>query len=344
MAIRTISDSTSSSNLFFCLFLCIVGTIFIFRITYKMWIVNHKRRKDLKQYNSPEVTTIPTIRTLISLICPPLDKKDMFRVTWGWICFIFTSFPLVSLWLSLAISISYDFNRIIVNQNHCKPSERLSNFLPSISACIGDFYPQFSIWRCNVMLYVWQRFFAAIVSYYHYEDATKGTCTIMNRFRLLSSFVENIGLVFLSAVSSSDRLIVHEISFGFFCGGAVSVMILTNLLIRQWISVENDANERNEMNVRCTIDTAKKALNWRTKSSFFNIVCLVGALCMYNLSKQCSSYPMYSIFALFEWLYVISGILFHINSEQIELWYVDLSFVHANIDDTKKTKKRVTKM
>ena len=181
------------------------------------------------------------------------------------------------------------------------------------------------------MFYVWQRFLAAFVSYHHYHQATKGSIPLTNRFRLVAAIAENVGLMILSAVSSKDHLIVHELSFGVFAISAFIVMLLTNILIRQWIKVAERGGY--EPDPRCTLATARRALSWRTRSSMISTISLILAFYFFTTSQKgyshCRTNYWYSYFALCEWSYVVIGILFHINGEQIELWYVDWSFLYS---------------
>jgi hypothetical protein len=300
-------------------FFCFAGALVILIITHSMWMTNHKRRKGVKmRSNYP-------LQVLRSLLPSVLTTDEMDKVTWGWLTFVTTSSPLISLWICLVLSIAYNYNQVL--RSSCPQR----NFMPSISACIGDHYPQFVFWRLNVMFYVWQRFLAAFVSYHPYHQATKGSIPLTNRFRLVAAIAENVGLMILSAVSSKDHLIVHELSFGVFAISAFIVMLLTNILIRQWIKVAERGGY--EPDPRCTLATARRALSWRTRSSMISTISLILAFYFFTTSQKgyshCRTNYWYSYFALCEWSYVVIGILFHINGEQIELWYVDWSFLYS---------------
>ena len=315
-----------TSSFVLCFFLSLLGSLAIVKVTKWFWSSNHNRRKECKPNKSIVLGLNPH---------PPLEEPEkMFRITWGFIILIFISAPLIAMWLALVISYCFNFDQVLNPRKICSGLQATKNFVPSISACIAENMNLVaSVWRFNVMFYVWQRFFSAIVSYYHYKDATKNTMVGWNTLRLVASCFENLGLMMLSAVSSRDRVLIHEISFVFFAVGQTVVMVSTICLIQQWIAIESRANQNNKFNPRCSVETARRALRWRFSVTVFNVSCLVIAICIFVYHERedvCPLYPLYSYFAIFEWLYVVSGIFFIVSGEQIELWYVDLSFIHAN--------------
>jgi hypothetical protein len=298
---------------------CSAGALGILTITHTMWMTNHKKRRDVVNMRSSSSAPLHVLRSLLPSV---LTTDGMDRMTWGWLTFVTTSSPLISLWICLVVSVAYNYQQVL------STSCQSANFMPSISACIGDFYPQFAFWRMNVMFYVWQRILAAFVSYHHYHQVTRGSMPLINRLRLIAAIVENVGLVVLSAISSRDRLLIHELGFGVFATCAILVMVLTNLLLRQWIRVAEVSHDPPDP--RCALATARRALRWRTRSSVVCVVSLLLAFYFFLTSQRgyshCQTDYWYSYFAMAEWTYVVSGILFHINGEQIELWYVDLAF------------------
>lgn len=83
-------------------------------------------------------------------------KIPFHRVGWMSISCSFMSFFFCVLW-----SIMYNFEE--ANATHCS----VENFLPSISAAIGHFYPQIYIWNASILIQMIPRLKIATM-YLHY--------------------------------------------------------------------------------------------------------------------------------------------------------------------------------
>ena len=77
--------------------------------------------------------------------------------------------PLIGLFLCLAISLRYNFKSVTdVHSASCKiRSTKPINFLPSISASIGDHTPQRYIWRICITFMMQQRFLNGVADFNH---------------------------------------------------------------------------------------------------------------------------------------------------------------------------------
>ena len=87
--------------------------------------------------------------------------------------------------------------------------DQVDNFLPSISAAIGDYTPQRYIWRICIGLHCAPRLMLAIM-YYRYHTA-RPVARYQALFKFLAAvntllyLLENLALVALSYVSSREN-------------------------------------------------------------------------------------------------------------------------------------------
>ena len=291
----------------------VAGSLLIIYFNYHLFLKHTKRSFNTPLHSS--TTTIITNETTNDVHCVHTLHHQPWTMSmlWG------GTVPLLSLYVTLVISLCNNFESVTHNTG-CS-SRRVANIVPSVSACLGDFFPQRGIWRVCVMSYVWQRVISGFVQYFHYGQATRWTLPKVNFWRAIVHVVEQIFLIGLSAVSSNDHLLFHEISFGIFCTCSCLNMVFTDWLIREW--KRQCALQKNEHQ---PLHIANRAHVWRWNTMIFNFGCLGFAVYFFFASQSsCIDYE-FSKFATFEWLYVISNIVYQ-HSEQIELSYIDVAWV-----------------
>ena len=312
---------------YICLSICLIGSLLIFYFNYRLFIQtdSFSSSKNTKNATYPQTNTTPSsMYTNSSSSLSSSSNTTSTTIThqpWNLFMLWGGTLPLICLFINLTISLCYHFRGINYTRG-CRTRNQVFNIIPSISACLGDYMPQAGIWRICVMLYVWQRIFAGYIQYFHYGQATKWQSPKLTLIRTIVHITEQLALIGLSSISSMNHLMFHEISFGVFCASSCLNMVLTDRLIRLWIVQSTlTTNELQPLHV------AKRAHNWRFYTSVFNFTCLGLAVYYFLLSEQnkCIDYQ-YSKFALFEWLYVISNIIYQ-HSEQIELSYIDLGLI-----------------
>ena len=245
-------------------------------------------------------------------------KPSVLSVPWDLMTVLSMSVASVGLWLCLFLSLWR--NGPEVTHTHC----RVPNVLGSISTCIGDFNPQRSVWKVTVMLYLPQRVLATWPLAAVYESWTRGRRSTSNLARAAVHLAEQFALGLLTAVSSSEHLLVHEVAFGTFALASVVNMYLTCSLLGTAVGAagKGDAGGRREgggggsSGGSSSVGRDKgwgdrvskqRSFTWRRACSLAAAGSLAVALYFfYAHNAYCISYG-YSLFALFEWLFVAAN-------------------------------------
>ncbi|CAK0825826.1 unnamed protein product, partial [Prorocentrum cordatum] len=131
--------------------------------------------------------------------------------------------------MTLVISVVWNYRA--VTSVHC--GRKAQEFLPSISACIGDFSTQRWTWRSAMTLYVWQRLLTAPL-YYRLLGEAAGFGPL-NTARCAVFFTEQLCLMMLTTVSSSENLVMHQLYLASFALCTVVGMCMTYALCGRWL-------------------------------------------------------------------------------------------------------------
>ena len=292
------NPNSMTTTLMSCLACCSIGVATIFHAMHRFW-----------KQNRPTKTT-------------KQSTHSMYTISYGWLLWFFYSVAFSSLWITRIISVHYNYNG--VTRIICRGRYFTGNFFPSISACIGDNYPQRSLWCGAIALHYWMGPCGIVVTYYHYKECLVGTAQCTNLSRAGCSVVENVGLLVLSMVSSTEHGRLHEIGCLVFVVGHATSMFLTILLTKYHIALEQ--NNTSKTNTRQQLKYSIKALKYRQVVALVNMVSLLLFLYFFIASERgrCNTYGWYSMFAMCEWVYVWSGIAFRVV-EQVDLYYVEIN-------------------
>ncbi|CAH3115071.1 hypothetical protein pdam_00006730 [Pocillopora damicornis] len=211
------------------------------------------------------------------------------------------SLPLFSTALCVLIAVVWHFDE--TTRTHCK----VPNFLPSISAAIGGNMPERFIWRVGIALHCLPRILIMPYSLHkHYKNTQLGRkyssttwwFSLLNFVNGALHLVENGALLTLTYISSTDNFDVHEGSFIVFMASAILFMLLTCILFRLTAT-------------QPMTDEEYKLFKRKVGTMSFNC-CSFGLAVYFYLRHNwyCEPY-MYTLFALSEYLTVVSNIAFH---------------------------------
>ncbi|XP_052792525.1 post-GPI attachment to proteins factor 2-like [Mya arenaria] len=223
------------------------------------------------------------------MICLPL--RILGRIAIG--------FPLFGISFAIVWSILFDFEAS--NRTACK----VPNLLPTLSSAIGGFTPQRYIWRFCISMQTGLRFLLAFCYYHWHHRVQVGSKQLLyNRLVTLAitcHVLENLALVTLTAISSTENGEIHEYSFVMFMICSQLYMILSCVLIK-WT-----------YNVGVVTPTAEDKA-WLIRKVFlqvFNLAIFFISIYFYfRHNSYCEPY-IYSYFALCEYLTILSNIAFH---------------------------------
>lgn len=85
------------------------------------------------------------------------------------------------------------------NNTHCK----VPNVFPSISASIGNYEPQITIWKTAIYLHAPIRFYLVYLRWKYYTSIIQEDCLIIVKLAVFLNVIENMTLIGLTHWTSS---------------------------------------------------------------------------------------------------------------------------------------------
>ncbi|XP_078369876.1 acyltransferase PGAP2-like [Oculina patagonica] len=212
-----------------------------------------------------------------------------------------SSLPLLSFVSCVSIALVWHFDETTRTQCH------VPNYLPSISAAVGEYMPEKFIWRIGIALHCLPRIFLfPFIIHKHYKETQLGrryNLTTwwfgpLNLLNCILQVVENGGLLTLTYISSTDNADVHEAGFIVFMVCTMLYMFLSCIL--SWLTANKPMNTEDYTLFRKKIFIM-----------FFNYFSFGFAMYFYFRHNWYCEPGMYTLFALAEYCTVVSIIVFH---------------------------------
>ncbi|XP_061828618.1 post-GPI attachment to proteins factor 2-like isoform X1 [Nerophis lumbriciformis] len=229
--------------------------------------------------------------------------------------------PLLGLITCVLISSVFHFDDS--TGTHC----HVPNYLPSISASI-NLSPECHIWRFCIGLHSAPRFLVAFTYFKYYKTrfASRFPESLLAYLSLAFSILENLGLLLLSYVSSSETYIVHKEGFVLFILSSLIYMLIT---CRLWKAIKKYSLNPEVSNlslsltayipipyVCCHLFVSQdiKSHHWKVRFLLLNVCfCAFAGFFYAKHNLYCES-GSYTFFALFEYLIVFSNMAFHLTA------------------------------
>uniref|UniRef100_A0A1I8PZK5 CWH43-like N-terminal domain-containing protein n=1 Tax=Stomoxys calcitrans TaxID=35570 RepID=A0A1I8PZK5_STOCA len=221
--------------------------------------------------------------------------KVLFKIAYSKILISAISLALGAFLFCIFWSVVFDFERSTIT--HCD----VRNYLPSISAAIGNYEPQKSIWRISIILHLPARLPMAYIYYNYYKEHIRKNRRIFAQIAVALNVIENFALLSLSIWTSSGSYDIHRNAFVTFIASSELYMIISYFL---------NKNGRKQ----ALTETEEKSV--RYKLSCFLINLLAFALVVYFFLRHNSKCEpgVYTFFALFEYVVVLSNMSYHMTS------------------------------
>ncbi|XP_068186515.1 post-GPI attachment to proteins factor 2 [Antennarius striatus] len=204
--------------------------------------------------------------------------------------------PLTALIVCVFISLMYHFED--ATNTHCQ----VPNYLPSISAAIG-YIPERYIWRTCIGLHSAPRYMVSVAYFNFYRGHfTRNLLELLlSGLGLVSNLAENTGLVLLTYVSSNETYNLHKYGFIIFLASSLLHMLIT---CRLWYVIKRHGVSPEET----------RSYHWKLRIFVFNISCCLAAAYFFRRHNKYCETGVYTLFAFFEYLVVLSNMAFHLTA------------------------------
>jgi len=221
------------------------------------------------------------------------NPTNEIRVTFGVVAKLLASLPLFSLTACVLLSIALHWDD--VTATHC----HVPNYLPSLSAAVGDKSPERYVWRIGIALHCFMRLVIPYMYYIYYTNApvSTGVTNYLAFTGCTLNFIENWCLILMTYVSSKDNYLAHELGFIGFISTSMIYMLISCVILQRFSLSQPDKYKRSHI--------------WKKRL----LICYVSVflLSMYFFWRH-NAYcepGVYSLFALCEYMIVILNISFH---------------------------------
>ncbi|XP_012274285.1 post-GPI attachment to proteins factor 2 [Orussus abietinus] len=212
------------------------------------------------------------------------------KVAWFTVLLPFSAFTFCVIW-----SILYNFE--LSTYTHCK----VYNFLPSVSAAIGHYRPQKDVWKAAVAVQAVIRVLVLIMYYEYYKGNVYHWARGICNFALTTYAIENTSLVTLSFWSSNENYALHKLSFITFLITSLVYMFLTWYITKNCQNISKTSDE-------------EVSHKWKYRLMLANISAIFAACYFFYRHNTFCEPLVYSMFALAEYLVVLSNMGFHMTA------------------------------
>ncbi|ENN73716.1 post-GPI attachment to proteins factor 2 [Dendroctonus ponderosae] len=229
-------------------------------------------------------------KTQYALIYNEYEYRPNLRVSFTKVIVLVMCFPLLAFLFCIIYSVIFNFEN--ATYTHCQ----VYNALPSISAAIGNFSPQREIWQTAMTLQLFPRILVAREYLNHHHKMLHSKNMWMGYLAFILNIVENISLITLSFFTSSKFYAVHEKAFVTF--------ILVSEIYMLLICIVQSRYKR----------PLRLSLLWKKRCMIANVVFISLAVYFFmRHNSMCEPY-VYSMFAVSEYIVVLSNIAFHFTA------------------------------
>ncbi|GMT18745.1 hypothetical protein PFISCL1PPCAC_10042 [Pristionchus fissidentatus] len=229
-----------------------------------------------------------------------LGDEEVISLPFRYVVYSVAALPSSALFLCILCALMLHYDQ--ATTTHCG----VDNWLPSVSAAVSTFAPEKYIWRVLVGLHGAPRFVLAF-AYRNFLLSSPlqplqgtGVFRILCQIACFIQVIENVFLLLLTAISSTENHDAHKVCFGVFGASALLYMLLST-----WLYSYSGRRRALSSNIG---ETSYEYKCLAGGVSFLSM--LLAAYLYYRHNTYCEP-GVYTLFALAEYSIILSNIAFH---------------------------------
>lgn len=191
------------------------------------------------------------------------------------------------------------FNYEEVTSTHC----HVRNFLPSVSTSVGAYSPQKYVWRMSIALHCTPRFLVSLM-YYNYFSQLYPPESRWQRLIFVCYFLQNaeiLSLIGLTFISSSEDFQMHQKLFVSFVICALLSMFFLFLIFKNRLHLHQSRLKRKSARLKLLLLA-------------INFIAFCSSIYFYFRHNWYCEPGLYSLFALAEYIVVLTNIGYHFTA------------------------------